>query len=74
MDTRKVGELIYHLRKGKELTQKQIVVQLNLPDRTFSKWERGHSCSDVALLSSLSAVFKVNIEIFSMVNCHRMNL
>ncbi|MCP2035539.1 transcriptional regulator with XRE-family HTH domain [Planomicrobium sp. HSC-17F08] len=62
MDTRKVGELIYRLRKEKGLTQKQLADQLNLSDRTISKWERGHGCPDIALLPSLSAVFGVNIE------------
>lgn len=62
MDTRKVGELIYRLRKEKELTQKQLADQLNLSDRTISKWERGHGCPDVSLLPRLSAVFGVNIE------------
>ena len=62
MDTRKVGELIYRLRKEKELTQKQLADQLNLSDRTISKWERGHGCPDVFLLPRLSAVFGVNIE------------
>ena len=62
MDTRKVGDLIYRLRKEKGHTQKQLADQLNLSDRTISKWERGHGCPDVALLSRLSAVFGVNIE------------
>lgn len=62
MDNRKVGELIYRLRKEKELTQKQLADQLNLSDRTISKWERGQGYPDVSLLPSLSAVFGVNIE------------
>lgn len=62
MDTRKVGELIYRLRKEKGITQKQLADQLNLSDRTISKWERGSGCPDVSLLPGLSAVFGVQIE------------
>ena len=62
MDNRKVGELIYHLRKEKGLTQKQLADQMNISDRTISKWERGYGCPDVTLLPSLSTLLGVNIE------------
>ena len=62
MDNRKVGELIYHLRKEKRLTQKQLADQMNISDRTISKWERGYGCTDVTLLTSLSTLLGVNIE------------
>src|SRR5690606_28639265 len=62
MDNRKVGELIYNLRKEKELTQKQLADQMNISDRTISKWERGYGCPDVTLLPSLSTLLGVNIE------------
>ena len=62
MDNRKVGELIYHLRKEKQLTQKQLADQMNISDRTISKWERGYGCPDVTLLPSLSTLLGVNIE------------
>ena len=62
MDNRKVGELIYKLRKEKGLTQKQLADQMNISDRTISKWERGNGCPDVTLLPSLSAILGVNIE------------
>ncbi|ARK23623.1 XRE family transcriptional regulator [Sporosarcina sp. P37] len=62
MDTSKVGELIYSLRKEKGLTQKQLADQLHISDRTISKWERGYGCPDVTLLPSLSELLGVNIE------------
>ena len=62
MDNRKVGELIYKLRKEKGLTQKQLADQMNISDRTISKWERGYGCPDVTLLPSLSTLLGVNIE------------
>lgn len=62
MDNRKVGELIYKLRKEKGLTQKQLADQMNISDRTISKWERGYGCPDVTLLPSLSTLLGVQIE------------
>jgi DNA-binding XRE family transcriptional regulator len=62
MDNSKVGELIYNLRKEIGLTQKQLADQMNISDRTISKWERGYGCPDVTLLPSLSSLLGVNIE------------
>ena len=62
MDNRKVGDLIYSLRKEKGFTQKQLADQMNISDRTISKWERGYGCPDISLLPKLSALLGVNIE------------
>ncbi|MFD1739199.1 helix-turn-helix domain-containing protein [Bacillus salitolerans] len=62
MDNRKIGKLIYSLRKEKGLTQKQLAEQMNISDRTISKWERGYGCPDITLLPSLSTLLGVNIE------------
>jgi DNA-binding XRE family transcriptional regulator len=62
MDNSKVGVLIYRLRKEKGLTQKQLADQMNISDRTISKWERGYGCPDVTLLPSLSTLLGVKIE------------
>lgn len=62
MDCGKVGALLYRLRKEKNMTQKQVAEQLNISDKTISKWERGLGCPDVSVLNELSALFEVNIE------------
>lgn len=62
MDNRKIGELIFRLRKEKGLTQKQLADRMNISDRTISKWERGYGCPDITLLSELSSLLGVNIE------------
>ncbi len=62
MDNRKVGDLIQSLRKEKGLTQKQLADQMNISDRTVSKWERGYGCPDISLLPKLSSLLGVNIE------------
>ena len=62
MDCKKVGMLIHGLRKEKKLTQKQLADDMNISDKTVSKWERGMGCPDVSLLHELSDVLNVNIE------------
>lgn len=62
MDCAKVGNLIYNLRKEKGMTQKELALQMNISDKTISKWERGLGCPDVSLLPQLSQVLGVNIE------------
>ena len=62
MDCVKVGKLIYGLRKEIGMTQKQLADQMNISDKTVSKWERGLGCPDVSLLHELSCILNVNIE------------
>jgi len=62
LDNKKVGTLLYRLRKEKQMTQKQIADMMNISDKTISKWERGLGCPDVSLLGELSNIFEVNIE------------
>ncbi|WMJ86424.1 helix-turn-helix domain-containing protein [Anaerocolumna sp. MB42-C2] len=61
MDCAKVGKLILQLRKEKGLTQKQIADQLNISNKTVSKWECGLGCPDVTLWEELSAVLGADI-------------
>lgn len=61
MDCKKVGNLIYRLRKEKEMTQLQLAEAMHISDKTISKWERGLGCPDVSLLGELSEVLGVNI-------------
>ena len=62
MDCVKVGKLILQLRKEKGLTQKQVADQLNISNKTISKWERGMGCPDLSLLPELSDVFQVGLD------------
>ena len=62
MDTVKIGMLIRMLRKKKGLTQKQLADKMYLSDRTVSKWERGHGCPDVSVLTLLSEILEVKVE------------
>ena len=62
MDNEKIGRLICSLRKEKNLTQLQLASQMNISDKTVSKWERGLGCPDISLLSELSEIFAVDLE------------
>jgi transcriptional regulator with XRE-family HTH domain len=53
LDCGKVGALLYRLRKEKGMTQWQVANQLNISDKTVSKWERGLGCPDVSLLGTI---------------------
>lgn len=57
-----MGALIARLRKEQGLTQKQLAQQMNLSDRTISKWERNAGYPDVSLLPQLSALLGIGIE------------
>ena len=62
MDYSKIGGLIKSLRKEKGMTQLELASQLNISDKTVSKWERGLGCPDVSLLAALSLAFQVDLE------------
>ncbi len=61
MDQVKIGKFISDMRKKQGLTQKQLADQLNLTDKTISKWETGYRLPDASILLELSSVLKVNI-------------
>lgn len=54
-----MGALIAQLRKEKHLTQKELAQQLNITDKAISKWERGLSFPDIALLTPLSTLLGI---------------
>ena len=62
MDCIKIGALIQSLRKEKNMTQKELADQMNISDKTISKWERGKGCPDIGLLGDLSDILGVNME------------
>lgn len=61
MDNQKMGQFICALRKEKKMTQKDLATKLNVTDKAVSKWERGLSCPDISLLSSLAGVLGVTV-------------
>lgn len=61
MDNKKTGALISARRAELGLTQKQLAEQLNLSDRTISRWERGVGFPDISLLEPLANALGLSI-------------
>lgn len=58
----KIGEKIKQLRRERELTQEILAEFLGVTAQSVSKWERGESCPDIALLPSIASFFKVTTD------------
>ena len=58
--------IIAELRREAGYTQKTLADALNITDKAISKWERGLSLPDVALLPRLSALLGADIEMLLM--------
>ena len=55
------GRFVAQLRKERKMTQKELAWQLGVSDKAVSKWERGLSFPDVALLLPLADIFQVTV-------------
>ena len=62
MDTVKFGAFLRDLRKEKGLTQAQLAEQLDVTNRTVSRWETGVNLPDMDVLVFLSALYGVDIQ------------
>ena len=47
------GMMIKRLREGKKMTQQQLAEELNVSDKTVSKWETGRGYPDISLVEQL---------------------
>ncbi len=59
MNENTIGQFIAQMRKEKNITQKELVRQLHITDKAVSKWERGLSCPDITLLTSIADILGV---------------
>ena len=62
MDTEKIGEAISFLRKRAGYTQKDLATRIGISDKAVSKWERGISLPDIALLRKLSILLDTDTD------------
>lgn len=56
----KMGKFIFEMRKANGFTQKDLAEKLGVTDKAVSKWERGISCPDIALLVPLAKLLGVS--------------
>ena len=62
MDTKKVGEQIATLRKGKRLTQSELGERLGVSFQAVSKWERGETLPDITILPDLAKILETTVD------------
>lgn len=61
IDNEKFGAFLLRLRKEHGMTQKDLAERLFVSDKAVSKWERGLSLPDVALLQPLADIMGVTV-------------
>ena len=59
-----IANNITELRKAHKWTQAELAEKLNYSDKSVSKWERGDSVPDVAVLSEMAGLFGVTLDYF----------
>ena len=62
LNAEKTGKLIHDIRIKKGMTQKELAAAINVTDKAICKWEKGHGCPDITLLSQLSKVLEIDIQ------------
>lgn len=62
MDFEKIAEQIALLRKSKGLTQRELGERIGVSFQAVSKWERGETLPDVAVLPDLAKVLETSID------------
>lgn len=62
LDTEKVGKAITFLRKRAGYTQRDLAKRIGISDKAVSKWERGISLPDTALLGKLSILLDTDTD------------
>ena len=61
MDQVKIGSFLKELRKEKGLTQENLAEQLNVSNRTISRWETGSNMPDIGMLIEIADFYEVSI-------------
>ena len=62
MQPEKIGDFLASLRKSKGFTQQEVAEQLNLSNKTISKWESGAGLPDVSVLPALAELYGVSVD------------
>ena len=57
-----IAQNIAELRRNNNMTQLELAEKLNYSDKAISKWERGESIPDVAVLKNIADIFLVSVD------------
>ena len=61
MDQIRIGSFLKQLRLEKGLTQEQLAEQLNISNRSVSRWETGSNLPDLSMLIALAEYYDVEV-------------
>ena len=61
MDVMKIGAFLKELRMERNLTQEKLAAQLNVSNRTISRWETGRNMPDISMLVEIAEFYDVSI-------------
>ena len=61
MEQVKIGKFIQEMRKGRQLTQRELAEKLNISDKTISKWETGNGLPEVGLMLPLCEILHISV-------------
>jgi len=70
IDKEKFGTFVAQLRRETNMTQKELAERLYISDKAVSKWERGLSIPDVALLVPLAE--QLGVTVTELLECRRI--
>ncbi len=71
IDKEEFGTFVAKLRKEQGMTQKDLAAKVYISDKAVSKWERGLSMPDIALLIPLAQA--LGITVTELLKCQRMD-
>ena len=57
-----IGEKLYELRKGKNLSQEEVADKLNVTRQTISKWETNQSTPDFDKIKPLCELYEITAD------------
>lgn len=61
MNQIKIGSFLKELRKEKGVTQEELAEQLNVSNRSISRWETGSNTPDLSMLITLAEYYNVEV-------------
>ncbi len=61
MDQQKIGNFLRELRREKGITQENLAEEMNVSNRTVSRWETGNNMPDLSVLVELADFYDVDI-------------
>lgn len=62
MEKKTMGSFLAALRKAKGMTQQEVADQLNVSNKTISKWERDEGCPEIMMLPIIAELYSVTID------------